>query len=375
MKFLHTSDWQIGMKAIHAGDAAEKVREERIETIRKVMDVARENKVDFILVAGDVFENNAVKRVYVQRVVDILAKIDIPVFLIPGNHDPYTPGSVWEHPAWMMNDNIRVLLKKEPVEIPGGMLYPCPTLEKYSRKDPTAWIVKSGKDAISIGMAHGTVENIHAEELDHPIPPDAAERSGLDYLALGHWHSTTIYKGADGFVRMAYSGTHETTRFGERDSGNVLVVEIPEKGAPPVLTRIHVGKLNWKVIDTEIKAPGELALLRDIIEKTDNPENTLVDLKLKGLLFCGERSELSHIQNILTSRYLYSRIDTSDLIPSPADDAWITSLPPGIIRETAIMLRKFSNPGFTGKRPVWCSQKVATRALFELYSLIAEASK
>lgn len=74
------------------------VRRIRGHATRRVVEAARGSGADFILVAGDTFENNGVDRVLVQKVADILAGFGGPVYLIPGNHDPLVPGSVWEHP-------------------------------------------------------------------------------------------------------------------------------------------------------------------------------------------------------------------------------------------------------------------------------------
>ena len=151
---------------------------------------------DFVLVAGDTFEDNGVERALIQKVADILGGSPVPVYVIPGNHDPLTPGSVWEHPAWKTMEHVHVLREEKPVEIPGGILYPCPVKDKRSRRDPTAWIPLADPAAIRIGLAHGTVEGVPQAEPDHPIPRDAAARAGLDYLALGHWHSTATVPGA-----------------------------------------------------------------------------------------------------------------------------------------------------------------------------------
>ena len=184
MKFLHTADWQLGIKVTHVGGAGVRIREERLASLNRVAEAAQNHSVDFILVAGDIFEDNGVERTLVQKAVDILSNFKIPVYLIPGNHDPLIPGSVWEHPSWESANGVTILRREEPVRVPGGILYPCPVREKYSRKDPTEWIRASDAEGIRIGMAHGTVEGIQQEEPDYPIPRDAAIRAGLDYLAL-----------------------------------------------------------------------------------------------------------------------------------------------------------------------------------------------
>lgn len=364
MRFLHTADWQIGMKATALGSAGARVREERLAAGRRVVEAAKDFQVDFILIAGDLFEHNAVDRVLVQKVADILGSFGRPVLVIPGNHDPLTRGSVWEHPAWKVSGNVRVLREEGPIEVPGGIVYPCPVWERHSGRNPTAWIPAERTGAIRIGLAHGTVEGVRQDEPDYPIPRDAAERTGLDYLALGHWHSSTIYASADGVPRLAYSGTPEATRFGERESGQALIVEIPGAGAPPALTTVRTGGLEWITLAADLGEPGELSRVRERLEGMEKAGAILIEVVLSGLLMAQERAELDHIEQILQSRFLWGRLDALRLRPSSADDSWIETLPPGIIRDAAMRLRNPKN----------VSPEVAARALSELYAMAGEVS-
>ena len=375
MKFIHTADWQIGMKAVHVGKAGGRVRDERLSAARRVIEEAGNHKADFILLAGDTFEDNGVERILVQKTVDILTGFGGPVFIIPGNHDPLVPGSIWEHPAWEDQENIHVLTEETPIEIPGGILYPCPAREKRSGKNPTAWIKNLEGDGIKIGLAHGTVEGIHQDEQEYPVPREAAALCGLDYLALGHWHSTATYSDSDGTVRMAYSGTHETTRFGERDSGNILLVNIVEAGKLPEVTPVKTGGLEWLIFDEEIRNMGDLGRIKDRIEAIREPSTTLIDLRLSGLLDGADREELLRLNEIVISRFLYGRINASRLRPLPEDENWLAGLPPGVVREAALQLHALSNPGFSDKRPDGATPEVASRALMELYALVQEVSQ
>jgi DNA repair exonuclease SbcCD nuclease subunit len=309
----------------------------------------------------------------VQKTADILGKSPVPVYVIPGNHDPLVPGSVWDHPAWGEQGKIRVLRAPEPLEIPGGTLYPCPVLEKHSRKDPTAWIDAARADGIRIGLAHGTVEGMPQVSPDHPVPRDAAARTGLDYLALGHWHSTALYEDPAGTARMAYAGTHETTRFGERDSGNILVVEIPGAGAPPTITPIRTGTLTWLTLDQEITQEGDLARVRALVEQAEDPEKTLIEVRLSGLLPGSVGAELARLREVLESRFLHHRLDTDGLRPAPEDEAWLEGLPQGVLREAALQLRELAAAEQTAASPPEASPKVAAQALMELYALVQGA--
>ncbi|MDQ7840509.1 MAG: DNA repair exonuclease [bacterium] len=384
MKFLHTADWQIGMRAAHVGESAARVREERLDAARRVVGEARAAAAEFILIAGDVFEDNGVDRVLVQKVADILADFAGPVYVIPGNHDPLVPGSVWEHPVWTAG-HVQLLAEEKPVDIPGGVLFPCPIRAKHSGKDPTAWIPpreprepreSSGprqSNGIRIGLAHGTVEGILQEEPDYPIARNAAERAGLDYLALGHWHSTAQYALPDGAVRMAYSGTHETTGFGERDSGNALIVEIAEAGAAPVVTPVRTGRLTWTVIEGELREPGDLSRLRAGVEALGDAAATLLEVRVSGLLAAADRDELLRLEQILASRFLHGRVDASRLRPFPGDASWTAGLPAGVVRDAAERLQELADPAYQGVRPEGASPEIASRALLELYALVSAA--
>jgi hypothetical protein len=172
---------------------------------------------------------------------------------------------------------------------------------------------------------------------------------------------------------MAYSGTHEPTKFGERDSGNALLVEIPESGAPPAVTSVHTGGLHWTVIEEDLREPGDLLRVRERIEAMENRETTLLEARLRGLLSAQERDELLRLQELLTAQFLYGRINAALLRPSPQDDSWLAGLPAGVIREAAVRLRELADPGYTSQRPEGASAEVAVRALLELYALVTGA--
>lgn len=322
------------------GAAGDRVRAARLESARTAIQLAREHDADFVLVAGDTFEHNGVSRKLVEEVARILGEAERPVYVLPGNHDPLEVGSVWEHASWDLWPNVRVLRETGPVPIPGGTLYASPLRERWSGDDPTAWIPAEG-EGIRVGIAHGTIRGVPDTERAHPI---AAEQP-LDYMALGHWHSTAIHG------RAAYSGTHEPTAFGERESGNVLLVEIDEAGAPPRTRKLPTARLRWIVKE------GSLRETLTAIEAERDTESALIDCRPTGFLAAGERDLVDRLDMLLKRRFLFARLDRKRLLPRPEDDGWIEELPPGYLRETARRLRARQDA-------------VGARALLELYGLL-----
>ena len=333
MKFLHTADWQVGMRATQLGEKGERVRHARLESARRVIEEARRQKVDFVIVAGDTFENNGVDRLKVREAAKILGSAGCPVYVIPGNHDPVTSGSVWEDAAWSQFSNLRVLKTAEPLELESAILYPCPVLAGDSKEDPTAWI-HAETTKIAIGIAHGSVENAGYEQT-MPIPRSAAADRRLDYLALGHFHSRSLYADAAGAIRMAYSGTHEPTGFGEHGSGNVLIVEIAGRGAAPQIQTVRTGSLEWLTYRQKIEKPGEIGGLAATLDGLPAPERTLVDCVLDGTFFGCDQDAAAKVKELIDGRFLYGRVDMERLVPDKNSGAWFDHLPPGYLQEAA----------------------------------------
>ena len=314
VRFLHTADWQIGMNAAHAGAAAGRVREARLETAGRLAELARAERVDFAILAGDTFESNAVSLDEVDRTARVLGQFPCPVFVLPGNHDPFEPGSVWERPVWWTLPNVRILVRSEPVEAGEAVLFPCPLTARWGGSDPTAWIpAGTHEDRIRVGVAHGTLESVPGAERAHPIPADAAWARRLDYLALGDWHSQRIYGDAERGHRMAYSGTPEPTRFGEDASGRVLFVEIDGPRGLPRLRSVETGRLLWRQRECEIAHPGQLAEVLKELEALRGPD-VLLDLRLYWTLLPEDAETLEAIRRLVTE-FLLLRVDDSGLVP------------------------------------------------------------
>jgi len=303
IKFVHTADVQLGMKASEAGECGERLREARFSALQRIVQIAREEEADFILIAGDLFEDNQVATRTVSRAVQLLqAAAPIPVYILPGNHDWYDAGSVYRRHDFSEAEagNITVLTAAEAVEAADGCtLYPCPVTERWDYLDPTTWIPpREDDDDIRIGAVHGTLP-IPGEERILPIEPDTAQRKGLDYLALGHTHGLRRYDSD----RLAYPGTPEQTSFGEEGAGQVLVVSI-ESGRLPVVEERRTGTLTWLTWERRISGPVEEALaeLREETQAIEDGPQTLLRLRLSGTVGADSLPLIAEFEEWLEAR-------------------------------------------------------------------------
>ncbi|MFP4589644.1 MAG: metallophosphoesterase family protein [Candidatus Bipolaricaulota bacterium] len=327
VSFLHTADWQLGqtLKALEPAKA-EELRAARLETVDCLLQVAEDHEVDFLLSAGDTFESNQVDRKLLQKTRRVLKDHPhVPIYIIPGNHDPLREDYPFNSDIFGdIDQHVHVLREEKPVEVSGcsAVIYPGICTRKQSSTDPLGWIpVENQRENIRIGLAHGTWQikpDLPADE--YPIEENAASRHKLDYLALGHWHSTNSGP-AEAEGRTYYAGTPEPTGFKEKDSGNVLLVEIESPGARPRVNKIHVGKYHW------IQQRPRLSDLTSVEKFTnqlsaDNPESdrTLLNIQPEGTVPFEVQEAFRRAQEALEDQYYFVKVRNSELNLVPSED-------------------------------------------------------
>lgn len=253
-RLLHSADWQLGARFAQFSSSGGRLREARLETLKRSLELAEKHEADAFLVAGDLFEDNQVDDTLVAAVLDLFrAHATLPVYLLPGNHDPHTgPDSVWQRKAFLSAPaNVHVIREAGIIDIGGNVrLLAVPLHQKQSSIDPSLKLVElvAGlpADVIKIGLTHGAlaIEAKHQPN-DFPIALNAATRAGLDYLAIGHWHNWLA--DTDG-GRIVMPGTPEPDRFVNDDSGHVAFVEIDAPGKAPRVQKLPVATLAWRAL-------------------------------------------------------------------------------------------------------------------------------
>src|SRR4030043_1665280 len=102
LRFLHTGDWQLGMtRHFLAEGAQERYSQSRFDAIRTMGRIAKDEKCQFMLVCGDAFESNQVDRKTVARALEGIKEVPVPVYLLPGNHDPLNAASVYRSSTFL----------------------------------------------------------------------------------------------------------------------------------------------------------------------------------------------------------------------------------------------------------------------------------
>ncbi len=344
MRFLHTADWQLGLplRYLTSPSRAAEMRLYRYQTVQRIAALAVEQQVDFVLVAGDVLDDNALGRDALQQTSDALRHFgSIPVYLLPGNHDAATEDSALARLE--LPSTVQVLATREAVDVPGGRLWPCPLRRRHEMDDPTAWLpAREAGEGIRIAMAHGgVIDFAQSAESETPnlIDPGRVLAAGFDYLALGDWHGLFRYG-----PRVWYPGAHEPTRFKEADPGHVLIVEIDGPGAEPKVTPVKVAQTHWLTIRRELSEDVQVDELRAQFDALPNRSQTLVELHLQGTISMAARDALDRLVEDYAERLVYLRADLDQVHATPTEDDLATMAGEGFIGDALSALRGGTDP-------------------------------
>lgn len=223
---VHSSDLHLGTDDSF-GDS------DRLAVLPKVLTAACQVKADLVVLAGDSFDNHRQPLALLERAAQMLRDYQKPIVILPGNHDPLTPDSVYRRAGLGLIPNVKILglnagqavtFDEFELEIWGHAHLDYTDMSPLANPRPrtTRW---------QLAAAHGHYVDeardpnrligswlIHREELI---------ATGADYVALGHWNQAVSV--GDGRIIAHYSGSPEYT-------GTVNVVRLRPDGA------VHVGQ-------------------------------------------------------------------------------------------------------------------------------------
>jgi|SRR5271166_5932949 len=302
MRFLHTADWQLGMtRHFLAGDAQPRYSAARRDAVAGLGALAAEVGAEFVVVAGDVFEHNQLGPPVIGQSLEAMRAIGIPVYLLPGNHDPLDASSVYTGALFTAEcpDNVVVLDRPGIHQVrPGLQIVAAPWRSKAPTTDLVAEVLDGlpADDITRVLVAHGGVDVLDPDR-DKPSLirlaglEDALARGAIHYVALGDKHSLTQV-GSTG--RVWYPGSPEVTNFDdvESDPGHVLVIDIDDIDESVTVAPRHVGHWRFVTLRREVDNNREIADLDLNLDQMTEKDRTVVRLALTGSLSVTDRAAL-----------------------------------------------------------------------------------
>ena len=304
MRFLHTADWQLGMtRHFLSGDAQPRYSAARRDAVTGLGALAAEVGAEFVVVAGDVFEHNQLAPQVIGQSLEAMRAVGIPVYLLPGNHDPLDASSVYTSALFTAEcpDNVVVLDRAGVHQVrPGLEIVAAPWRSKAPTNDLVAEVLADLPPApvTRVLVAHGGVDVLDPDR----DKPSLIRLSGLDdalaggavhYVALGDKHSLTDV-GSSG--RVWYSGSPEVTNFDdvEANPGHVLIVDIDESDPRRAVTVTprHIGHWRFVTLQRQVDTSRDIADLDMNLDLMTEKDRAVVRLALTGSLTITDRAAL-----------------------------------------------------------------------------------
>jgi exonuclease SbcD len=339
LRLLHTADVHLGARHADLAEQAAAQRERQFAAFKAAVDLAIAERVDIVLIAGDLFDSNTQPKRSVERVAAELGRLvgaKIRTVIIPGTHDVYDRASLYRvHDLAAMagstvdDDLVTVLTPDRPsvhlkacdVVIHGPVF-----ATKRAPHSPLRDLAVAGDSTATwhVGMVHGSLAIPDRTDGDEVvITREEIEATGLDYLALGHWHSTQA--GKAGTTTYAYSGAPEPVAVTQDGAGKVLLVELQEaagKRSVKIQERT-VGRTRFEKLDIDAAAlAGQPELIKQLAGRAD--PDLVLDVRLTGVRPDELDVEPGEIEEQLKGSFLRLRLRdvaraalTDGALPSP----------------------------------------------------------
>ena len=373
LKILHTADWHLGLRfpAFDEGDQL-KLTRARMDVVDRVLGEAESYGVHAVLCAGDLFDDPSPDPEWWQGLAELFVKrawTDRPVFLLPGNHDPVTPKSVYhvDHafrkllPQWVH------VIDQKPFEYelsPDAVLYAAPCTSQAGDEDLALSLPDRmpGDQRIRVGMVHGQTFDLEGYQTNFPIAEDAAMQRGLDYLALGDTHGYCDVT-PNSNAPTIYPGAPEPTKFGETEAGSIAIACFRRSGRRALVSRHQVGRLKWRVEECR-----SVAAVRRLRAEPDMA-TTVLRLKLNMSVTLKEYGEVETLLDEMKGTPAQHgsvgmmQIDTTEFHHQPADLNEFPDEIPEILKLTIQRLNENQE-----------DTETARQALYHLYKLVERHS-
>jgi DNA repair protein SbcD/Mre11 len=331
LRLLHTADVHLGARHADLGDRAATQRERQFAAFVATIDLALAEKVDLVLIAGDLFDSNVQPKRSVERAASQLQRLvdaRIRIVIAPGTHDVYDRASIYRAydlsamAGAVGSDLVTVLdpdhpdvhLKSLDVVVHGRCFAtkraPHSPLEGLdtSKDDRATWHVGLLHAALAIeGKTDGDEVVITTEEI---------AATHLDYLALGHWHSTT--KGKAGKTSYAYSGAPEPIALDQDGAGNALLVSLDEASGKKTVTveERKVGRTRVEKVQLDAASVGsQPSLVSKLAERAD--QDLVLDVEIIGVKPDELDVHVDEVENELADRFLKVRVRDRSVAPLP----------------------------------------------------------
>jgi DNA repair exonuclease SbcCD nuclease subunit len=278
IRLLHVADVHLGAPFTSLGARGAEQRDQLRRTFARCVELALERRCQLVLVSGDLFHTPYPSRSLAAFAADQLRKLvqgGLKVFAIAGNHDA-SPDGVWTRPDFLARLEGVVVFGDQPEQVALELGLVVVGRSATPHRNPLEdWPRPPGP---AVGLAHGPVYRPGQVEDPSAIRPDQIRALGLDYLALGDWHSA---QEVHPLPHLSwYAGAPEFLSLDQPGFGHALLVTLEGRGRVSV-EPVRVARRRYHAESLPVEGLDEQAL-RTRLEALADPDLVL-EVTLRGI--------------------------------------------------------------------------------------------
>lgn len=306
MKIIHCADLHLDskMETNLTREQADERRGEILQTFVNMVEYAKNNEIQVIIIAGDLFDTikDSQKRIK-TRVLEVIKNApNIDFLYLQGNHDNSDYYKSLEDTPSNLKffSNTWTKYQYDDVIIAGVELHSNTQASIYSE-------LALKEDHVNIVVLHGQESQYAGKDKAEIINLGELQNKYIDYLALGHIHEYKYTK-LDNRGKYCYPGCLEGRGFDECGEKGFVVLDIHDKSINQ--TFIKCAKRIFHEIPVDISG---LVTETDIINKIEITLQDIPGKDLVKLILCGEVEEevdidLAYLKSKFISRFYFIKI-------------------------------------------------------------------
>ena len=231
MKFIHIADvhFDVPFTSLAGRENLSDIRRlEQRKIFKKVINYIKENSVDYLFIAGDLYEHEYVKKSTIIYINDLFKEIpNTKIFISPGNHDPYTKNSYYAN--FTFEPNVYIFNGSfERKELDDCNIYGMGFTDFYCDSVNLNNIHKINNGKPNILIMHADLNGGNSENQQYnPVLESSLKALEMDYVALGHIHK--LYYNEKEKQRIIYPGSLNSLGFDELGEHGMIVGKIENK--------------------------------------------------------------------------------------------------------------------------------------------------
>ena len=283
MKFVHIADIHFDSPFVNLSDRenlGDIKRLEQRKVFKKVIEYIKENAIDILLIAGDLYEHQYIRKSTIEYINELFKEIpNTNIYISPGNHDPYIKNSYYNQFKW--NENVHIFSSKiEKISLGNTDIYGYGFDDFYCTDCGIENLEIENKSKNNILVIHSTIDGANLEEKQYnSIPKRLLEEKGFDYVATGHIHKLdyNTYENQ----KIVYPGSLISLGFDELGKHGMIVGEIKDNGELKT-EFVPLSKNDFEETELDV---SECISKEELIEKINDleiPDNAFIKLILIG---------------------------------------------------------------------------------------------